>query len=70
MTRKGRPVVLQAVTAVTAVTVHCADTGEHPQTAFGDPDAYAVQTGAWLVPSSVDLNTPASKPPCGSTTSR
>ncbi|MGP4007162.1 hypothetical protein [Streptomyces sp. 4N124] len=42
-----RAVVLQAVKDVTA---HCADTGEHPQTAFGDPDAYAVQAAARLVP--------------------
>ncbi|MFF3501593.1 hypothetical protein [Streptomyces sp. NPDC003247] len=42
-----RAVVLQAVKEVTA---HCADTGEHPQTAFGDPDGYAVQAAARLVP--------------------
>ncbi|MFE4450656.1 hypothetical protein [Streptomyces sp. NPDC056796] len=42
-----RPVVLQAVKEV---TVHCADTGEHPRTAFGDPDAYAVQAASRLVP--------------------
>ncbi|MFD5410188.1 hypothetical protein [Streptomyces nojiriensis] len=42
-----RAVVLQAVKEVTA---HCAETGEHPQTAFGDPDAYAVQAAARLVP--------------------
>ncbi|MFG2975629.1 hypothetical protein ACGFYY_21950 [Streptomyces sp. NPDC048331] len=42
-----RAVVLQAVKEVTA---HCADTGEHPQAAFGDPDAYAVQAAARLVP--------------------
>lgn len=42
-----RAVVLQAVKEVTA---HCADTGEHPRTAFGDPDAYAVQTAERLVP--------------------
>ncbi|MFD5426767.1 hypothetical protein [Streptomyces sp. NPDC127084] len=42
-----RAVVLQAVKEV---TVHCADTGEHPRSAFGDPDAYAVQTAARLVP--------------------
>ncbi|MET8022229.1 hypothetical protein [Streptomyces decoyicus] len=42
-----RAVVLQAVKDVTA---HCADTGEHPRTVFGDPDAYAVQTAARLVP--------------------
>ncbi|MFH8975007.1 hypothetical protein [Streptomyces sp. NPDC017890] len=42
-----RAVVLQAVKDVTA---HCADTGEHPRTAFGDPDACAVQTAARLVP--------------------
>ncbi|MFI8952898.1 hypothetical protein ACIGO6_41440 [Streptomyces sp. NPDC053750] len=42
-----RAVVLQAVKEVTA---HCADTEEHPQTAFGDPDTYAVETAARLVP--------------------
>ncbi|MFJ6838498.1 hypothetical protein [Streptomyces sp. NPDC091209] len=42
-----RAVVLQAVKDV---TVHCADTGEHPRTAFGDPDAYAVQAAERLVP--------------------
>ncbi|MFD7909984.1 hypothetical protein ACFV30_04555 [Streptomyces sp. NPDC059752] len=42
-----RAVVLQAVKEVTA---HCAETGEHPQAAFGDPDAYAVQAAARLVP--------------------
>ncbi|MEU6105981.1 hypothetical protein [Streptomyces flaveolus] len=42
-----RAVVLQAVKEV---TVHCADAGEHPRTAFGDPDAYAVQAAARLVP--------------------
>ncbi|MEU6236969.1 hypothetical protein [Kitasatospora sp. NPDC047058] len=42
-----RAVMLQAVKDV---TVHCADTGEHPRTAFGDPDAYAVQIAARLVP--------------------
>ena len=42
-----RAVVLQAVKEV---TTHCADTGEHPRTAFGDPDAYAVQAAARLVP--------------------
>ncbi|MGV9453087.1 hypothetical protein [Streptomyces sp. NPDC003635] len=42
-----RAVVLQAVKDVTA---HCAQTGEHPRTAFGDPDAYAVQAAARLVP--------------------
>ncbi|MEU8523804.1 hypothetical protein ACGFS9_31560 [Streptomyces sp. NPDC048566] len=42
-----RAVVLQAVKEVTA---HCGDTGEHPQRAFGDPDAYAVQAAARLVP--------------------
>lgn len=42
-----RAVVLQAVKNV---TTHCADTGEHPRTAFGDPDAYAVQAAAQLVP--------------------
>ncbi|MFD8825749.1 hypothetical protein ACFV1C_25775 [Streptomyces sp. NPDC059605] len=42
-----RAVVLRAVKDV---TTHCADTGEHPRTAFGDPDAHAVQTAARLVP--------------------
>ncbi len=42
-----RAVVLQGVKDV---TVHCADTGEHPRTAFGDPDACAVQAAARLVP--------------------
>ncbi|MEU9187730.1 hypothetical protein AB0D14_24960 [Streptomyces sp. NPDC048484] len=42
-----RAVVLEAVKDV---TVHCAETGEDPQTAFGDPDAYAVQAAARLVP--------------------
>ncbi|MEU9759012.1 hypothetical protein AB0D98_04270 [Streptomyces sp. NPDC047987] len=42
-----RAVVLQAVKDVTA---HCADTGEHPQTAFGNPDACAVQAAVRLVP--------------------
>ncbi|MGW0786514.1 hypothetical protein [Streptomyces sp. NPDC002913] len=42
-----RAVVLKAVKDVTA---HCAETGEHPRAAFGDPDAYAVQTAARLVP--------------------
>ncbi|MFF8615283.1 hypothetical protein [Streptomyces sp. NPDC015350] len=42
-----RAVVLQAVKEV---TTHCADTGEHPRTAFGDPDAHAVRTAARLVP--------------------
>ncbi|MFJ8632371.1 hypothetical protein [Streptomyces sp. NPDC093568] len=42
-----RAVVLQAVKEV---TVHCAETGEHPRAAFGDPDAYAVQAAARLVP--------------------
>ncbi|MFC8372395.1 MULTISPECIES: hypothetical protein [unclassified Streptomyces] len=42
-----RAVVLQAVKDVTA---HCAETGEHPRTAFGDPDAYAVRAAARLVP--------------------
>ncbi|MGX1274456.1 hypothetical protein [Streptomyces phaeoluteigriseus] len=42
-----RAVVLQAVKDVTA---HCADTGEQPREAFGDPDAYAVRTAARLVP--------------------
>ncbi|MFI8388889.1 hypothetical protein [Streptomyces sp. NPDC085540] len=42
-----RAVVLQAVKEV---TTHCAETGEHPRTAFGDPDTYAVQAAARLVP--------------------
>ncbi|MFB7493402.1 hypothetical protein ACFC09_01640 [Streptomyces sp. NPDC056161] len=42
-----RAVVLQAVKDVTG---HCAVTGEHPRTAFGDPDVYAVQAAARLVP--------------------
>ncbi|MFE3829421.1 hypothetical protein [Streptomyces sp. NPDC059092] len=42
-----RAVVLRAVKDV---TTHCADTGEHPQTAFGAPDAYAVQAAERLVP--------------------
>ncbi|WP_030902814.1 hypothetical protein [Streptomyces sp. NRRL F-5126] len=42
-----RAVVLQAVKEVTA---HYADTGEHPRAAFGDPDAYAAQAAARLVP--------------------
>lgn len=42
-----RAVVLQAVKDVTA---HCAAKGEHPRTAFGDPDAYAVQAAVRLVP--------------------
>ncbi|MFJ9573282.1 hypothetical protein [Streptomyces bacillaris] len=42
-----RAVVLQAVKEVTA---HCAETGAHPQTEFGDPDAYAVEAAARLVP--------------------
>ncbi|MER5971553.1 hypothetical protein ABT112_17780 [Streptomyces sp. NPDC002055] len=42
-----RAVVLQAVKDVTA---HCAETGEHPRTAFGDPDACAEQAAARLVP--------------------
>ncbi|MFJ2896680.1 hypothetical protein ACIO87_17570 [Streptomyces sp. NPDC087218] len=42
-----RAVVLKAVKDV---TTHCADTGEDPRTAFGDPDAYAVQAAARLVP--------------------
>ncbi|MGW7261193.1 hypothetical protein [Streptomyces sp. NPDC054834] len=42
-----RAVVLQAVKDVTA---HCADTGEHPRAAFGDPDDYAVQAAVRLVP--------------------
>ncbi|MFH8617821.1 hypothetical protein ACH4E8_22455 [Streptomyces sp. NPDC017979] len=42
-----RAVVLRAVKEV---TTHCADTGEHPRAAFGDPDAHAVQVAARLVP--------------------
>ncbi|MCK8433563.1 hypothetical protein G3I77_11080 [Streptomyces sp. D2-8] len=42
-----RAVVLQAVKDVTA---HCGETAEHPRTAFGDPDSYAVQAAARLVP--------------------
>lgn len=42
-----RAVVLHAVKDVMA---HCAETGEHPRTAFGDPDAYAAQAAARLVP--------------------
>ncbi|MFD3997244.1 hypothetical protein [Streptomyces sp. NPDC058583] len=42
-----RAVVLRAVKEVTA---HCAETGEHPRAAFGDPDAYAVRTAERLVP--------------------
>ncbi|MFI1562938.1 hypothetical protein ACH4ZX_07660 [Streptomyces sp. NPDC020490] len=42
-----RAVVLQAVTDV---TTHCADTGEYPRASFGDPDGYAVQAAARLVP--------------------
>ncbi|ARI56190.1 MULTISPECIES: hypothetical protein [unclassified Streptomyces] len=42
-----RAVVLQAVKEVTA---HCAETGEHPHNRFGDPDAYAVEAAARLVP--------------------
>ncbi|MFJ5073067.1 hypothetical protein ACIP8Z_00480 [Streptomyces sp. NPDC088553] len=42
-----RAVVLQAVKEVTA---HCAETGEHPRAAFGDPDACAVRTAERLVP--------------------
>ncbi|MFJ9472202.1 hypothetical protein [Streptomyces caniferus] len=42
-----RAVVLQAVKELTA---HCAATGEHPRTAFGDPDDCAVQAAARLVP--------------------
>lgn len=42
-----RAVVLQAVKEV---TTHCADTGESPQTAYGDPDAHAVRTAERLVP--------------------
>ncbi|MEU4132568.1 hypothetical protein [Streptomyces wuyuanensis] len=42
-----RAVVLQAVKEVTA---HSADTGEHPRSAFGDPDVHAVHVAARLVP--------------------
>ncbi|MFE6664945.1 hypothetical protein ACFVFH_15475 [Streptomyces sp. NPDC057697] len=42
-----RAVVLQAVKEV---TVHCAETGEQPQAAFGVPDTYAVEVAARLVP--------------------
>ncbi|CAL9471114.1 hypothetical protein SUDANB145_02829 [Streptomyces sp. enrichment culture] len=42
-----RAVVLQGVKEVTA---RCEETGEHPRTAFGDPDAHAVRTAARLVP--------------------
>ncbi|WP_333743672.1 hypothetical protein [Streptomyces ardesiacus] len=42
-----RAVVLAAVKEV---TTHCADHGEDPRTAFGDPDAHAVRVAARLVP--------------------
>ncbi|MFJ5264758.1 hypothetical protein ACIQAC_30290 [Streptomyces sp. NPDC088387] len=42
-----RAIVLKAVKDV---TTHCAETGEHPRAAFGDPDACAVETAARLVP--------------------
>ncbi|MFB6628354.1 hypothetical protein ACFCWY_00495 [Streptomyces sp. NPDC056362] len=42
-----RAVVLQAVKNV---TFHCAETGEHPRAAFGDPDEYAVRVAEQLVP--------------------
>ncbi|MCZ9343588.1 hypothetical protein NGM37_38145 [Streptomyces sp. TRM76130] len=42
-----RAVVLQGVKEVTA---HCEETGQHPRTALGDPDAHAVKTAARLVP--------------------
>ncbi|MFB7591881.1 hypothetical protein [Streptomyces sp. NPDC056169] len=42
-----RAIVLQAIKEVTA---RCAETGEHPRAAFGDPDAYAVQVAEALVP--------------------
>ncbi|MGW5472952.1 hypothetical protein [Streptomyces chartreusis] len=42
-----RAIVLQAVKEV---TTHCEETGEDPRTAFGDPDAHAVQVAARLVP--------------------
>ncbi|MFD3646546.1 hypothetical protein ACFWVT_32875 [Streptomyces cyaneofuscatus] len=45
-----RAVVLQAVKEV---TTHCADTGESPQTAYGDPDAHAARTAERLVPADV-----------------
>ncbi|MEU3207256.1 hypothetical protein ABZ702_25990 [Streptomyces cyaneofuscatus] len=45
-----RAVVLQAVKEV---TTHGADTGESPQTAYGDPDAHAVRTAERLVPADV-----------------
>ncbi|WP_444971905.1 hypothetical protein [Streptomyces sp. SAI-25] len=37
-----RAVILQAVKEVTA---HCAETGTHPRTEFGDPDAYGPSAG-------------------------
>ncbi|MER5967340.1 hypothetical protein [Streptomyces sp. NPDC002057] len=42
-----RAIVLQAVKDVTA---HCAETGEDPRSAFGDPDAHALRTAERLVP--------------------
>nr|WP_107906308.1 hypothetical protein [Streptomyces chartreusis] len=42
-----RAIVLQAVKEV---TTHCEETGEDPRTAFGDPDAHAVQVATRLVP--------------------
>jgi hypothetical protein len=42
-----REVVLRAVKEVTA---HCAETGESPRAAFGDPDDHAVKAAARLVP--------------------
>ncbi|MEW1700836.1 hypothetical protein ACIQCR_32905 [Streptomyces sp. NPDC093249] len=42
-----RAVVLQAVKETTG---HRATTGEDPRTAFGDPDTYAVEVAARLVP--------------------
>lgn len=45
-----RAVVLQAVKEV---TTHCADMGESPQAAYGDPDAHAVRTAERLVPTDI-----------------
>ncbi|MFJ9431486.1 hypothetical protein ACIRQY_17755 [Streptomyces sp. NPDC101490] len=42
-----RAVVLRAVKETAG---HCAMTGEDPRTAFGDPDSYAVEVAARLVP--------------------
>ncbi|MEU3290582.1 hypothetical protein [Streptomyces longwoodensis] len=41
---------MHSLQAFKDVTAHCADTGEHPWTAFGGPDAHAVQAAARLVP--------------------